>query len=85
MEILRFTASWCSPCKSLAKNIEELNHPIKITTLDLDDNLVMAQKYNIRSVPTMVAIKGGVEIGRKSGSLTTSQLKEWFESLSDHV
>ena len=85
MEILRFTASWCSPCKLLAKNIEELNYPIKMTAFDLDDNLVMAQKYNIRSVPTMVAIKGGMEIGRKSGALTPSQLKNWFESLSDHV
>lgn len=84
MEILRFTASWCSPCKILAKNIELLNHPTKIKAIDLDDNLVMAQKYSIRSVPTMVAIRNGAEIGRKSGALTVPQLREWFESLSDH-
>ena len=85
MEILRFTASWCSPCKILAKNIEGLNFPIKITAVDLDDNLVRAQKYNILSVPTLVAIKDGAEIGRKSGVLTVPQLREWFESLSGHA
>lgn len=81
MEILRFTAEWCSPCKMLAKNIEELKPDVKITVIDVDEHIVKAQKYNIRSVPTMVAIREGVEIGRKSGAMSVNQLKEWIESL----
>lgn len=81
MEILRFTAEWCSPCKMLAKNIEELKPDVKITVVDIDEHIVKAQKYNIRSVPTMIAVHEGMEIGRKSGIMSVNQLKEWIESL----
>lgn len=81
MEILRFTADWCGPCKSLAKSIEELKPDVKITVVDIDEHMVKAQKYRIRAVPTMVAIHEGVELGRKVGTLSKSELKEWIESL----
>jgi thioredoxin-like negative regulator of GroEL len=81
MEILRFTAEWCGPCKMLAKSIEELKPDVKITVVDIDEHIVKAQKYSIRSVPTMVAIHEGMEIGRKSGTMSVNQLKEWIESL----
>lgn len=81
MEILRFTAEWCGPCKVLAKSIEELKPDVKITIVDIDEHMVKAQKYGIRAVPTMVAIHEGMEIGRKVGTMPVNQLKEWIESL----
>ena len=54
--ILRFTASWCQPCKTLAANLEraELNLPIEV--IDIDVNEYIANQYGIRSVPTLVML-----------------------------
>ena len=75
--ILRFTASWCGPCKSLAMNLESagLNLPIEVVDIDVHDNL--AREYGIRSVPTLVMLNENIEIKRLIGSKTINQLQEW--------
>lgn len=54
MTVYRFTASWCQPCKSLAKNLEM--YGISLPTYDIDDPSVrpLLEKFEIRSVPTIV-------------------------------
>ena len=75
--ILRFTASWCGPCKSLAMNLESagLDLPIEVVDIDVYDNL--AREYGIRSVPTLVMLNENIEIKRLIGSKTINQLQEW--------
>ena len=50
--LFRFTASWCQPCKMLAKILEQEN--IDIPVVDIDKQPELAKKYGIRSVPTIV-------------------------------
>ena len=52
--ILRFTASWCGPCKSMAMNLETANLGFPIEVVDIDTHPEIAQEYGIRSVPTLV-------------------------------
>ena len=54
--ILRFTASWCGPCKSLAMNLENANLGLPIEVVDIDIHSDVAQEYGIRSVPTLVML-----------------------------
>jgi thioredoxin 1 len=77
--ILRFTASWCGPCKSLAMNLESagLNLPIEVVDIDVHDNL--AREYGIRSVPTLVMLDENIEIKRLIGSKTVNELQEWAQ------
>ena len=77
--ILRFTASWCGPCKSLAMNLESagLNLPIEVVDIDMHDNL--AREYGIRSVPTLVMLDENIEIKRLIGSKTVNELQEWAQ------
>lgn len=78
-EVLKFSASWCGPCQALGmtlKGIEDNNIPIR--EVDIDDNLDMAAKYNIRSVPTMVMLENGSEIKRVSGALPVTKVKEFL-------
>jgi thioredoxin 1 len=78
-EVLKFSATWCTPCKILSKTIESLDEmPVVIKEIDIDDNIDMASSYNIRSVPTLVMLEDGVEIKRKSGTLTSKQLMEFL-------
>ena len=54
MKILRFTASWCGPCKALAKLLEDTPTTIPIEVVDIDKNQEAAIFYGIRSVPVMI-------------------------------
>jgi thioredoxin 1 len=77
-KIMRFTASWCQPCKSLAKNLESVNTEIPIEVVDIDVHTEVALENNIRAVPTLVMFHDGKETKRITGMKTTSQLTEWI-------
>jgi thioredoxin 1 len=77
MKILRFTASWCGPCKTLAKNLEESNISIPIEVVDVDVQSDIAVEYGIRGVPTLVLLDENIEVKRLVGSKTVAELKEW--------
>jgi thioredoxin-like negative regulator of GroEL len=78
-KILRFTASWCQPCKGLAMNLEAAELTIPIEVVDIDVMSDVAIEYGIRSVPTLVMVEDGTVLKRVSGVQTTQQLKEWAE------
>jgi thioredoxin 1 len=75
--ILRFTASWCKPCKSLAENLElsDLNMPIEVIDVDVQEDI--ANEYGIRGVPCLVMLDENIEVKRLVGNKTVNQLKEW--------
>lgn len=75
-KILRFTASWCQPCKALAKNLEEAKLDIPIEVVDIDVFEDVAIEHSIRSVPTLI-MKNGVTEKRLVGVHTPQQIKEW--------
>ena len=78
MKVLRFTASWCQPCKMLAKTLEDVETQIPIEVIDIDENQQIAMDYGIRGVPTLVMIDGDIEVKRVSGMLMKNQLTEWL-------
>jgi thioredoxin 1 len=75
--ILRFTASWCQPCKMLAKTLEEVNTDVPIEVIDIDVHSDVAMEYNIRSVPTLVMKDGNIEMKRMVGMKSKQDLSEW--------
>ena len=80
-KILRFSASWCQPCKMLAKTLEGEDLGVPVEVVDIDDNSELAMQFGIRSVPTLVYIKDDKEVGRISGMQTIAVLKEWISKL----
>lgn len=76
-KILRFTASWCQPCKAMAKNLESANLDLPIEVVDIDVHDDLAIEYNIRSVPTLVLIDE-TEKSRLIGLQTPQKIKEWI-------
>ena len=61
--ILDFYADWCGPCKMMSPIIdgvaEELGEEVKVGKVNTDENLELAQKFNIMSIPTIMIFKGG--------------------------
>jgi thioredoxin 1 len=78
-QLLKFSATWCGPCKSLSgimKNVDFKD--VEVKEIDIDENLDMAKQYSIRGVPTLVLLNDGVEVGRKSGVLMADKIEEFI-------
>ena len=77
-KVLRFTASWCQPCKMLAKTLEGITTDYPIEVIDIDENQELSIQYGVRGVPTLVMLQNDVETKRTVGVLTEGVLKDWL-------
>ena len=84
--IYYFTADWCNPCKKVKPIVEEMNreNTIKFQMIDVDSEIELVKKFEIRSVPTFILIENGIEIKRTSGAQTREQLQELIDTAVDN-
>lgn len=78
MRVLRFTTSWCQPCIQLARILKEIETPVYIEVIDIDNQPEVAAEYGIRTVPTMVLLDGNTEVKRMSGIKSKQELESWL-------
>ena len=61
--LVDFWAPWCQPCKMVAPIVEELaeemEDKLKVVKVNVDDNIAVAERYGIRSIPTLLIFKNG--------------------------
>jgi thioredoxin 1 len=78
-ELIKFSATWCGPCKTQKKIMEGLDLGIELKEVDVDEQPELASQYNIRGVPTLVLIEDDKEVKRHSGILQVKQLEEFVK------
>lgn len=79
-QLLKFSASWCQPCKSLAGNMKHVDFgDVEVKEIDIDENFDEAKQYGIRGVPTLVLLQDGVEVKRTSGVLMADKIEEFIK------
>ena len=61
--LVDFWASWCGPCKMLSPVIEEIEKEyegkIKVGKINVDEEMELAMKYQVSSIPTVIVFKNG--------------------------
>jgi len=74
-----FWATWCAPCRRIAPILEDLaaeyEGRLKVAKVDVDANPTLADRYNVRSIPTLAVFKDGVLVERIVGYVPKEELK----------
>nr|P10472.5 RecName: Full=Thioredoxin; Short=Trx [Chlorobaculum thiosulfatiphilum] len=84
--LVDFWASWCGPCMMLGPVIEQLADDYEgkaiIAKLNVDENPNIAGQYGIRSIPTMLIIKGGKVVDQMVGALPKNMIAK---KIDEHI
>ena len=78
--LVDFNAGWCGPCQMLKPIIEafaEEHDDIKVVSVNIDDEDILAEDYDVSSIPCLVIFRDGAEVKRSVGFRTKEQLAEF--------
>ena len=70
IEVKKFYAEWCGPCKMLTPIMEKVQgnySEVSFRSINIDEEFEVAQKYFVRPVPTVIIEQDGKEVGRYAG------------------
>lgn len=85
LSVVDFWAEWCGPCKMVTPIIDALaidyDGKALIGKVNVDDNPEISVKYGIRSIPTILFIKGGEVVDKHVGTASKAALEEKINSL----
>lgn len=79
--LIDFWAAWCGPCQTMAPQFEaaakQLEPQVRLGKLDTEAEPALANRFGIRSIPTLVLLRGGREVARQPGALRADDIVAW--------
>lgn len=69
--LVKFEAAWCNPCQAMKPTLEavaeEQADKVSVVAVDIGESPELAQRYGVRSLPTLLLFKGGQPVVQKMG------------------
>lgn len=84
--IINFHADWCEPCHILTPKLEELiahSNDIDLATLEIDDHPNLAQTFEVKAVPAVIAVRNGLVVDKFIGLVDANSIEDLVEKLSN--
>ncbi|ANY61662.1 thioredoxin [Comamonas aquatica] len=86
--LVDFWAPWCPPCRAIAPSLEEISNELEgklqVIKVDIDENPELAERFGVRSIPTLKVFVGGKVAKEMLGALPKqvlqAQLAEFVQS-----
>jgi thioredoxin 2 len=79
--VVDFWAPWCGPCRAMAPQFEraarELEPEVRLAKVNTEVEPDIAARFGIRSIPTLIAFRGGRELARQAGAQDAPSLVRW--------
>ncbi|MFA5468471.1 MAG: thioredoxin [Sphaerochaetaceae bacterium] len=84
--LVDFWAVWCGPCKMVSPAVAKLgeNHAgkLKVGKVNVDEQMELAERYNISSIPTLTLFKDGKVVDQRIGAVPLSILESF---VAEHI
>ena len=81
--VVDFWATWCGPCIGMAPVYErvaaEIEPKARFLKVDTDAEQILAARYNIRNIPTLMMFRNGAIIAQRAGASDTQSLRAWVQ------
>lgn len=88
-EIIFMYGWWCKNCRTMVHNFKSLMHDnkfkgLKISAMDVDDEFTasLSVKYSVKTVPSIIVLENGKELGRVRGLLSEEEMIKEFKKWS---
>ena len=82
--VVDFWAEWCGPCKQMSPHLEAVSEDmagkVKVAKINVDENPMVASKYGIRGMPTLMVFKDGKVAATHLGAMSKQAIADWIKA-----